>query len=67
MVITALAAAQGITAASSGTVALERTPMPPPNTTNRAKDASGPEAAGAAEATDSGFNGSGDFIRVPPG
>ncbi|MBC2902807.1 hypothetical protein [Streptomyces cupreus] len=39
-VISALASAHGIEYASSGTVAPETSPTPPPHTTNRAKDAS---------------------------
>ncbi|MFI6339800.1 hypothetical protein [Streptomyces sp. NPDC050535] len=46
-VISAFATAQGISAASRATAKLEATPTPPPDTTNRAKEASGPGAAGA--------------------
>jgi hypothetical protein len=47
-VTTALATAQGISPATRGTAKLERTPMPPPQRTNRAKEASGPRPAGVA-------------------
>lgn len=40
--ITAFARVQGSTPASPATAALERSPTPPPNRTNRAKEASGP-------------------------
>lgn len=44
--IRALARAQGIAAASSGTAALESSPTPPPHTTNRAKEERGPGVDG---------------------
>ncbi|MFJ8539191.1 hypothetical protein [Streptomyces sp. NPDC093591] len=44
--IRALASAQGIAAASSGTAALERSPTPPPHTTNRTKEEKGPGVDG---------------------
>ncbi|WP_371601162.1 hypothetical protein [Streptomyces sp. NBC_00564] len=47
--ITAFARAQGSTPASPATAALERTPTPPPNRTNRAKEASGPGRTGATK------------------
>lgn len=44
-VITAFATAHGIVMATSGTAKLDRTPIPPPQTTKRTKEASGPGAA----------------------
>src|SRR3954454_11712055 len=49
-VISAFAIAHGIVSATSGTAKLERTPIPPPQTTKRTKEATGPGAAGAAGA-----------------
>jgi hypothetical protein len=48
-VMIALATTQGISPARRGTAKLERTPMPPPQRTNRAKETSGPGAVGGAE------------------
>lgn len=50
-VITAFARPQGIRAASSATAKLERTPIPPPHSTNRANETSGPGAAGVRVAS----------------
>jgi hypothetical protein len=49
-VMIALATTQGINPARRGTAKLERTPMPPPQRTNRAKETSGPGAVGGAGA-----------------
>ncbi|MFD5075630.1 hypothetical protein [Streptomyces sp. NPDC058371] len=69
----AFAAAQASGPASRATAALERSPTPPPHTTNRTNEASGPGAASfaseprAANAVP-GFGESSDFmVGVPSG
>src|ERR1044072_335939 len=53
-VITAFATAHGIVIATSGTAKLERTPIPPPQTTKRTKEARGPGAAGESREGEDG-------------
>lgn len=56
--ITAFARVQGSTPASPATAALERSPTPPPNRTNRAKEASGPGLRRAGATGVTGVTGS---------
>ncbi|MFD0332504.1 hypothetical protein ACFQZ0_01415 [Streptomyces erythrogriseus] len=60
MVTMAFETAQGIVRASSGTAKLERTPTPPPESTNRTNEVTGPGPAEAA--TSHLFPGSGFMV-----
>jgi hypothetical protein len=62
-VMIAFETAQGIVMASSVTAKLDRTPTPPPEITNRRKEATGPRVA---EVAVSGFRASGDFMAGSP-
>lgn len=59
MVISAFDRVHGISVASRGTARLERTPVPPPKTTKRKKEARGPGVAA------SGVGEVSDFTAVP--
>jgi hypothetical protein len=56
-VITAFATAHGIVIATSGTAKLESTPIPPPQTTKRTKEARGPGMAGEDKDGEEGEDG----------